>query len=285
MDWQTEWSALHDRVVGVEHALNLFLSGSNVHGTDPYGVRRKVFRPELTALVGVITTFRDSHGSSLPVTALNTINRFLMTHGPLLSDSQLDNTAHVLACVTALSGFRTELGYQLANRSAVTLRITERALEHLQRSIVADKDVRSRWQDAFTTGEVACEQLGAVHLLLHGIWAFKVSAEGERTDLVYNDVIHNAHIVARTATALVLTEWKLIRSAAELDTKLALAKRQAALYSKGVLGGVELADSRFLILVAQDRLHVPADSQQGNVTYRVRCIAVAPSSPSRSSVT
>jgi hypothetical protein len=32
---------------------------------------------------------------------------------------------------------------------------------------------------------LACEKLAGVHLLLHGIWAFKVHAAGERTDLVF----------------------------------------------------------------------------------------------------
>src|SRR3989442_569356 len=37
---------------------------------------------------------------------------------------------------------------------------------------------------AFEAGVPACESLGACHLLAHSVWAFKTSAEGERTDLV-----------------------------------------------------------------------------------------------------
>jgi hypothetical protein len=64
---------------------------------------------------------------------------------------------------------------------------SERAFAHLQRSIVADEEIQRKWLCAFGKGEVACEKLGGVDLLSHGIWAFKVDARGARTDLVFQD--------------------------------------------------------------------------------------------------
>ena len=53
---------------------------------------------------------------------------------------------------------------------------SERAFLHLRRLLAVDRDVRAKWKAAYEgkQGEVACEALGAVHLLSHGIYAFKV---------------------------------------------------------------------------------------------------------------
>jgi hypothetical protein len=48
------------------------------------------------------------------------------------------------------------------------------------------------------------EKLGAAHLLLHGIWAFKVSATGERTDLVPGEKLEITPQVEAASEALVL---------------------------------------------------------------------------------
>ena len=64
---------------------------------------------------------------------------------------------------------------------------SERAFAHLQRHFVADAECRDKWTSAFTDGEVACEALRALHLLLHGLWAFKVDNAGARTDLVFQE--------------------------------------------------------------------------------------------------
>lgn len=280
-DWRTDWQALHDRIAGVERAFDLFVRGSSLQNEDPYGIKRKVFRPEFRALVSIVRSFHESHAAAIPRSAVQTINRFLTSSAAFVGDNDLDNAPHLVACVTTLSAFRTELGFQLAGRAAAWVRMTERAIQHLQRSIVADPDTRERWQLAFEEGELACERLGAVHLLLHGVWAFKVSATGERTDLVYNERIADPGPIVRTADTLVLTEWKLVRSLAEIERKAEAAIRQAELYATGVLGGVELADSRFVILVSQDRLSLPADIERGGISYLTRGIAVAPQSPSK----
>lgn len=281
MDWRTDWLALHDRIEGLEQAADLYLRALKVSSEDPYAMRRKVFRPAFQSLVAAIQIFRDRHAPTLSATAVASLDRFLHEHGPLLANNELDNFGHTVACLTVLSGFRGEMRFQLTDRSATLLRLTERALLHLQRTIVADPSARDRWEMAFASGEIACEQLGAVHLLLHGIWAFKTSAAGERTDLVYGEPTVSSDSVIGVADALVLTEWKLVREAAELSIKLSAAEHQARLYSQGVLGGLELSDSRFIIVVSRDRLALPADTETDGIFYRRRNIAVSPSTPSR----
>jgi hypothetical protein len=66
---------------------------------------------------------------------------------------------------------------------------------------IADSSIRQKWRNAFDEGEVACEKLGGVHLLLHGIWAFKVHTPEERTDLVLQEPIRNLTEVGQTAEA------------------------------------------------------------------------------------
>jgi hypothetical protein len=279
MDWRTDWLALHDRIEGIEQSANLYLRSLGVSTEDPHKVRSKIFRPAFHSVAQAIASFRSAHGTTLPQTAVEAIDRFMQQHGPLLQNAHLDNFGHTVACFTALSGFRSELRFQLTDRSASLLRLTERAFLHLQRTIVADREAREKWKGAFSRGEPACEQLGATHLLLHGIWAFKTSAACERTDLVYDEPTSGLD-VGNVAEGLVLTEWKLVRTAREVPSQLAAAETQALLYSQGILGGLELTDSRFIVLVSQDRVSLPADNQVKGFTFRRRNIAVDPLTPS-----
>ena len=84
-------------------------------------------------------------------------------------------------------------------------------------------------------GETHCEMLGAAHLLSHGIWGFKASAKGERTDLILGEPLTDLSEVESTAEALVLTEWKVVRKSNELQDKAEEALEQAKRYACGVL--------------------------------------------------
>jgi hypothetical protein len=104
-----------------------------------------------------------------------------------------------------------------------------------------------------------------VHLLVHGIWAFKVSSTGERTDLVLGTRLVVDQKVIASAHGLVLTEWKLIRTGDSIEEKKTEAKNQASRYSEGSLGGFELASERYLILVGQEEFTAPNDTNEGDV--------------------
>jgi hypothetical protein len=84
------------------------------------------------------------------------------------------------------------------------------------------------------------EGLGAVPLLWHGIWAFKVSAKGI-TDLVFNEPFED--LEQRGVEALVLTEWKLAGEKNAND-RFEEAHQQAERYTEGALGGSELRGFR-----------------------------------------
>jgi hypothetical protein len=125
-----------------------------------------------------------------------------------------------------------------------------------------------------------CEKLGASHLLFHGIFAFKITGAGARTDLVFGEPIE-AGDAERTADTLVLTEWKIVPSVAKASDVATAARKQAELYQSGVLGGVELHDYRYIVLVSETRLPSIADLLVGGVTYRHVNIAVKPEVPSK----
>jgi hypothetical protein len=182
--------------------------------------------------------------------------------------------------MAALTSLSTELEYHFSDQAEFARRLSERALLHLQRSIVASPNVRAEWQRAFAEGEVACEQLGSAALLQHGIWAFKAHATGERTDLIFGEPLTDLAAVERSAEALVLTEWKVVPKPSQRDERVQQARAQAGRYGRGILGGLELAGYRYLVLVSRDLLEMPADEIQDGVVYRHVNIAVDPQPPS-----
>ena len=135
---------------------------------------------------------------------------------------------------------------------------------------------------AFKKGEVHCEKLGAIHLLWHGIWAFKVNAEGARTDLVMGNTIDNPSQV-ENASGLILTEWKRASSSSDATKKLEEARIQAQKYTAGALGGIELSSPKYIIVVTKDYINLPLDIEVGDIKYRHVNIATEPSVPSTAS--
>ena len=75
--------------------------------------------------------------------------------------------------------------------------------------------------------------------------------------------------VARVADALVLTEWKKVGSRQGAGAKADEARKQAGMYNRGVLGGIELANYCYVVLVSQDWLSDIADVVDNGLTYRI----------------
>jgi hypothetical protein len=181
-----------------------------------------------------------------------------------------------------LAAFEAEMSFLLSDVQEFIRTRSDRALSHLQRLIVVDSIFREKWQAAFDQGEVACEKLGAVHLLQHGIWAFKVNTAGVRTDLVYQEPNLDLMSPQRYADGIVLTEWKKASAAEDARLRFSDARMQARRYAQGALAGIELTGYRYAIVVSRQQVEVPADLREGEVVYRHVNIAVAPHVPSRS---
>lgn len=172
-----------------------------------------------------------------------------------------------------------EISHAMTDQSEQIRSAAELGFRHLQQLIAVDDDARRKWRDAFAgAGETGCERLGGVHLLWHGIQAFKAHADGGRTYLAFAEPITTTGEAG--VQGLVLTEWKKGKTV-DAAKQWAAARRQAGLYAVGALGGVELRRYRFAVFVSEKAVTPPADVVEGEVTYRHVNIAVDPDTPSK----
>jgi hypothetical protein len=271
--WLDRWVAISARITGLVDAGNLMaltLAGTR---TDDFGVGKKWIVPELEALKAELEQFATEYCVALPVDAGAALKRFLERVG---TGSAIEGSSNIQAIVP-FGIFRSEFEYLIRDRELEARTLTELAFEHLARLLAVDGDTRTKWLEAFDSHEMRCEQLGAVHLLSHGIWAFKVSSAGSATDLVYGEPIETqVTAIRRTTRALVLTEWKLVRNSAELDAQATNARKQGELYSEGVLHEIVLKSTRYIVLVSKKRLQPPDDLCENGVTYRHIVVPVDP---------
>ena len=248
MNYTDRWKALSGRIHGLVQAGTLYAQYLRVRSSDSYGSSKRL-REQSKDVLNEILALQAGFRDSLPFTAIAAIDRFVTTTGKLITDtSDLHDAAQeqLWTFLVALSAFEGELSFLLSDTQESIRTRSELAFHHLQRSIVADEQFRGKWQAAFDTGEVACEKLGALHLLLHGIWAFKVDAAGARTDLVFQEPAE-VEGVQTYAAGLVLTEWKKAASASEADQRFEEARSQAKRYSQGPLLGTELTRYRYAV--------------------------------------
>lgn len=279
MIWRDQWGAVAARIEGLLAAGHFFVQTLRVNSEDQYGVSTHLGN-QARDIASSIEVYFKAHQAALPPFAAASISRFLADLKPKIDTTDVSGLNALKLKLTSLAWLRAEVDYHLSDFTALARRRSERAFTHLQQTIAADPAHRQRWQAAFKEGEVACECLGGAHLLLHGIYAFKVHGAGARTDLVFNEPLDDVTKVQQVAEALVLTEWKLVSSTQAVAGAAASARRQAELYAGGVLGGLELADYRYVVVVTQDRVPMPEDAAGSRATYRHVNIAVAPSVPS-----
>ena len=284
MGYLEQWKALAGRIRGLMRAGELHAHYLSVRSSDTYG-RAKRIRDQSISILESLQSLRDRFQHVLPKEALATVDRFLGEADPLVrDDSGTSDTRQeqTWAILVMLAGFESELSFVLSDTQQYIRGRSERAFAHLQRLIVVDHDFRGKWQGAFRDGEVACERLGAVHLLQHGIWAFKVNAKGERTDLVFQEPVEDLAAMERYADGLVLTEWKVVTPDNNASQRFVKAMQQAQRYAAGALAGNELTTYRYVVVVSGEHISIPDDVTDGTVTYRHINIATDPKPPSRS---
>jgi len=279
VSWILDAKALDQRIRGLMEAGEFFVRTLTVSSEDPYKVADNL-SSEALRIFEEVEGFRGRYSAVLPPGALAAIERFVTSTKSYMISGEVLALPGLKARLAPLAAFRAELEYHLSDRTVRVHRLSERAFQHLQRAIVADEGIARGWAAAFTKGETACEKLGAVHLLSHGLWTFKVSGAGEATDLVFPEPV-NVRTAEVTAEAIVLTEWKIVRAPDQMEPQASQARKQAAQYAHGVLGGLELQAYRYLVLVSEDFVQTPEDIDEGGVRYRHVNIAVSPRSPSK----
>ena len=183
--------------------------------------------------------------------------------------------------LVGLAALEAEVSFMLFGRDEIIRSRSERAFIHLQRTLAVDSDTQSKWRIAFDKGETECEKLGSIHLLGFGIYAFKVNAEGARTDLVYPEPRDDV-LMSRAVEGFILTEWKLV-TPKNLSAKLREARDQTERYEEGALAGIELRAYRYLVMVSLSEVWPmpPDETTESGVTYRHINIAIEPVTPSK----
>jgi hypothetical protein len=283
MIYVDQWKALSSRIRGLMQAGELHAQYLAVRSSDSYG-RGKRLREQCERVLVGLRAFRDSFHQVLPTSAVNAIDDFVAKTGPLIKDSNGtpdSRQERVWAALVLLAAIETEVSFLLSDVQESLRARSERAFSHLQRSIVVDAELRARWQRAFADGEVACEKLGAVHLLLHGIWAFKIDAVGARTDLVFQESAGDFTEAQRYADGFVLTEWKKANADDQSSRCFEEARLQARRYAQGPLAASELTRYRYAVVVSRQQVEVPADFREGGFVCRHINVSVDPRVPSR----
>lgn len=282
--WQAEWNAISSRIAGIMDASTFLFRNSYINKSG-HGRSTQILidNCEKTAEATLSLLL---YGDALPTKANEALMRFKIAwkaafvavrgpnHGPYLEFQMLEEGVVLLASI------RSELEHLLADREAIIRSHVKRAFQHLDRSLVADGEIRQKWANAFKSGETACEQLGAAHLLLHGIWAFKANSAGQRTDLILGNLLEVDDDVIGAARGLVLTEWKRVMPSDNPEDVKNYAKSQAKLYAGGGLAGFELDSERYLVLVGEDGFDEPKDEMEGSVSYKVISIVLNRKTPS-----
>lgn len=285
MNWQIEWHALSASIQGILDAGSFFYTALHHSSEDSRSVKKKILLKNAEKTIQNLNEFYEKYQTVFPQSAVECLRAFLnqqeFTNQDFFSPSRNFEQGNVQFSLTSFAAFRSEFNYIIADTQFVAKRITERAFIHLQRSIVVDEEIRKKWISAFNTHETICEKLGSLHLLSHGVWAFKAHATGGKTDLILNEPLPSTSLIESAAETLVLTEWKLVKSKAELLNKIQEAKKQSEIYKSDVLGGIEIRNYRYLVMVSENRLDMPDDRVEGTtIIYRHINIAVNPMNPS-----
>ena len=280
MSYHDHWKLLAARLRGLSRAGEMFINYSGNHDPDGGGIH---YLQELAQKVTAdLDGFSKRFSHSLPADAKADIDAMVSSIGPLVNDqSSSTGTRRIQVGVALLklAGVESELTYALSSDQERIRSRLERAFAHLQRLLVVDAGIAANWRTAFQKGERACEQLGGVQLLHHGIWAYKIDAAGERTDLVFQEPAREVETVEKFADGMVLTEWK-VASAANAAAKFAEARAQAKRYASGALSGTDLTNYRYAVVVTEKQVGPPPNIEEGQIIFRHLNIAIDPNTPS-----
>ena len=251
MSLTNAWIAVSGLIKGLREAGELYSRFMGYHVEDTYGAGRYL-REQCEIAINALTTFRQDFDRSLPREAAVRIDSFLRSRLAQAAKDASSDQRGARGALVGLAAVEAEITFILHGRQEQIRARSERAFLLLQRTLAVDGDVRSRWQEAHKSGEVACERLGSLVLLSQGIYAFKVHATGARTDLVFAEPPDES-LLFRSVEGLVLTEWK-VADAANAIARFKEARNQADLYKKGPLAGIELTGYRYLVVVSRKAL-------------------------------
>ncbi len=283
MSFLDQWTALATNMQQLVRAGELHARFLAIRSSDTFA-RAAYLGEQLEQVLAALESFVERYRQLLPSAAATVIADFVSRVAPLVRQTNVTADMRqegLWAALVMLGAFEPQVTFLLSDvQQAFRIR-SERTFALLQRKIVVDGEFRRKWRTAFDVGEVECEKLGAIELLGQGIYAFKVNAEGARTDLVYPEAVGEQPPELGYADGLVLTEWKIAKPDTEAPRRFKEARDQARRYAQGALAGAELTAYRFAVVVTLDQVSLPPDDVDGGVTYRYINIAIEPRTPSR----
>jgi hypothetical protein len=278
MNWIVKWRAISAHILSLGEAGNYLLQAFQSNEGN-YGGVNLVLR-ELEQVGRELRAFFDQYRSQLPSLAAEYLQERLQHYYELTQGLQQALSSGKIQGVAAVLMIRAHFEYLIHDTEIEARNATELAFEHLRRLIVVNEKIQEEWAEAFKQREERSESLGAVHLLSHGIWAFKVTGSGAATDLVYREPLIQSPVLQRTARALVLTEWKKATDDSPAQAQSETAIAQAQLYASGVLGDIELKRTRYIVIISSRLLGTLPDVERGGITYRHIMIPVKQKQPS-----
>ncbi len=278
----SDWNLISEKIKSLLNSSAFFYNISNMGKNDPYGISKDIADNAINTYDSVIK-FDNDYKKSFSEESQKILSNFFYLTQEIVESLSKDskNPNMVLKILLNLSLLENEMTYHLKDSQEFIIKTVEIAFNHLQRLLVADKNVREVWVKE--KNELAFEKLGGAHLLLHKIWGFKIDTAGERSDLVLAGKIDENDPLYRSVDGLVLTEWKVVRKENEKDDRIEKAIKQCQRYSKGSLSAIELARYRYIVLVSEKHLDIEKDSRgdSDGIIYRIVNIAYNPDPPSK----
>ena len=276
-----EWNLISDEIKSLLNVSTFLYSTFKVNSSDEYNAMSSI--GECSAdIIDHVSKFKVNFEPILPESALQCLMAFFAKNNRVIPNQVPELTRKFINTrLVRLAVLEANLSYCLNDTQTQIHKTVEIAFSHLQRQLIADTFVNQSWCREGNK-EIDFEKLGSAHLLLHKIWAFKVDAKGERTDLILSEPIKKDDPLYQSVDGLVLTEWKVVDKSSELDKQIHRAKKQVDRYAGGSLGTLELSTCRYLIMVSKEFLKTENIVENG-ITYRVINIAYSPSIPSRHS--
>lgn len=279
MSLQSEWKAIGARIRSLINTTNALAQLLSINSGDSYNSKGSI-NDQASDIFTEIKIYFEEHKGSFPETIKEVFSKFIKEKENLFSKSE-KNLEFLKARITLLATLEGQVTFLISGKQEGIRRQTELAFTHLQRSIMADNTIKEKWENAFSKGETSCEDLGSLHLLQHGIWAFKANAAGGRTDLIIGEPLSNLNEVERTAYGLILTEWKIAKTKPGVEQSFCKAKKQAMKYTEGVLAGIELKNYCYLVVVTDQTFKTPNDIQEEDCCYRHIVVNIKPKVPSK----
>lgn len=279
---RASWSAIAATISGAERALEIY-AGMLKPGVQTNSVIDADLHRICKAIIEEVRRFRNEYHGVISAETAGLIDMLVEAGDKYtvrtLSAQDPDFTADskvTKAFVLKLVIFAAQVRQKLNDLEEDIRSSSELAFAHLQRMIAVDKEYRGKWLRAFDDElEIGCEKLGSLHLLWHGIHAFKAHGARARTDLIFPEPVERSLPGTR---GLVLTEWK--RANDDGASAFRQAMRQTDQYEPGILGGFELTSYRYMVIVTKKQIPRISDAIERGITYRFINIAVEPDSPS-----